>query len=130
MFESCLCSRHCKPSTDEFLSWPWSPKCGNHVFWSFDPSFLLNEWSCVLCFFLYKHRTPLATLDPDGVWLGTHGLEWAWSPQELGRCWGQAALCLLLAVVLPLCGTSLCSFFLWAHCLFISSPNSGRILSD
>lgn len=28
--------------------WPCN-RCHCHVFWSFDPSFLLNQWSCVVC---------------------------------------------------------------------------------
>lgn len=34
---------------NELLSWPWRTRCHYHVFWSFGPSFLLNQWSCVVC---------------------------------------------------------------------------------
>lgn len=60
------------------------------------------------------------------MWSVNHGLEWAWSPQELG----PAAPYLLLTAALPLCGISSSAFFLLAHALYISIPESRRNLSD
>lgn len=48
VFESLLCAKHCRLRMN-FLSWPWRTRCHYNVFWSFDPSFLLNQWSCVAC---------------------------------------------------------------------------------
>lgn len=49
MFESLLCARHCRQVFMNFLSCPWNTRYYCHVFWSFDPSSLLNEWPYVVC---------------------------------------------------------------------------------
>lgn len=109
-----------------FLSCPWSTKYHYHVFWSFDPSFLLNGWSCVMFSFVYKHRYPS---DHRGTrwWCGQGTMGWGGS-RAVARL---LALCLFLKAALPLCGTSPCSSFLWPIlCISLVQIPEGTCLND
>nr|KAF6341501.1 hypothetical protein mMyoMyo1_011917 [Myotis myotis] len=44
-----FCAKHWRLRMNELLSRPWRTRCHYHVFWSFGSSFLLNQWSCVVC---------------------------------------------------------------------------------